>query len=731
MNGSGFAQALGVVLAMTSLVGCSGGSGSSAGGGGTSSNAGGGGGGSVDAGMTSVAGGGGSSSTAGGGSSSTAGGGSSSTAGGGADADAGMSSTAGDGGMPVDACEGANGGCDPLVSCSDVDGVAVCGACPSGYTGDGESGCVDLDECATANGGCDALTACTNTDGGRTCGACPSGYTGDGESGCVDIDECATANGGCDALTACTNTDGGRTCGACPSGYSGDGDSGCVDIDECVEGTDSCGANETCGNTPGGFDCTCAPGFQDNDTDGTCEIACASALPANCTEIASLIHGGSGLYLIDPDGAGGNDPYEVHCLLDSVGGTVPAGFTVVFDQHVDDGFEPNGTDWASQRVAFPSSRHYSIMDRLGEFANATGAAYELLLEWPDIASYAYWTQEADPSSVPDVGRGAVTVLELEPAGIRGDSGAFGGLAQSHRPDTYLDIDEGNSYWGQVGAAAPFGGGLPAYRDENGAGTVAQQVRVSVRSSRSNGIAGQLCRTELSCNDAAGPAVCEATLPLEGLLAHYDAQDASSVSTIFGSAVTGWADRSGNGHDLAFANMAPSYSGSIHGRPAIRFPDETGLSASGIPLNAEVTVFAVVQHGDPEQWGALAHHGLRDSDWSLEQSGLDPSSVMHFQSDNDLTGAELSFANGEDYIVGGVVSGDLRMFVQDDGTTRARAFGEGVTITPRGAMLFVGRSDAGETYRGSIGELLYYGRALTEGEREAVLRYLAQRWGFSE
>jgi hypothetical protein len=55
----------------------------------------------------------------------------------------------------------------------------------------------EIDECVTANGGCDALTTCTNTVGSRTCGDCPSGYTGDGYSGCADIDECAVNNGGC------------------------------------------------------------------------------------------------------------------------------------------------------------------------------------------------------------------------------------------------------------------------------------------------------------------------------------------------------------------------------------------------------------------------------------------------------------------------------------------------------------------------------------------------------
>jgi len=127
-----------------------------------------------------------------------------------------------------DPCNAANGGCHGLVSCTadpsnDATGV-LCGQCPAGYAGDAVvagTGCVDIDECkdeTVVNGGCSPLVVCSNTVGGRTCGGCPGGYTGSGVT-CVDVNECAAANGGCDSLTACTNTVGARTCGGCPPGY--------------------------------------------------------------------------------------------------------------------------------------------------------------------------------------------------------------------------------------------------------------------------------------------------------------------------------------------------------------------------------------------------------------------------------------------------------------------------------------------------------------------------------
>ncbi|KAK3257979.1 hypothetical protein CYMTET_32952 [Cymbomonas tetramitiformis] len=149
-----------------------------------------------------------------------------------------------------------------------------CGACPAGFVAAEEGGgCADVDECALSpNGGCwvsesnvELQAPCANILGGFVCGECPSGYIGTGETECRERVLCNTNHGGCDPLVACTDNDvtGYADCGPCPAGYAGTGDTACVDADGCalepcfpgVECADVAapGEGRVCGSCPEGF----------------------------------------------------------------------------------------------------------------------------------------------------------------------------------------------------------------------------------------------------------------------------------------------------------------------------------------------------------------------------------------------------------------------------------------------------------------------------------------------
>ncbi len=178
--------------------------------------------------------------------------------------------------LDIDECMTQNNPCndngDTSATCTNTPGSYTCG-CSSGFQFTNGS-CFDINECLMNNGGCDPLTTCTNTIGGRTCGPCPSGYTGDGYSGCVDINECVTQDNPCndhsDTTATCTNTPGSYTC-TCSSGFRFTNGS-CWDIDECAENLDNCHPTlATCTNTVPGFTCACIPpAVGDGVTCSTC-----------------------------------------------------------------------------------------------------------------------------------------------------------------------------------------------------------------------------------------------------------------------------------------------------------------------------------------------------------------------------------------------------------------------------------------------------------------------------
>ena len=218
--------------------------------------------------------------------------------------------------------------------------------------------------------------------------------------------------------------------------------------------------------------------------------------------------------------------------------------------------------------------------------------------------------------------------------------------------------------------------------------------------------------------------------LPGIAAHFDARDFASLTIGAGNTVTSWNDTSGNGRGLTVSGTAPVYSAAlINGRPGIDFGGARMITAA-FPLTTDVTFFAVIQYRTQAQWGAIAHHGSRDNDWSLEQSGFDdPQPIMHWQSSNDNVGAELTFAVGTNYIAAGRITGTLREFSSTStiaGTVSSSAVGNSIVAGSK--VLYVGASDVPEFSNAYIGELIYYARSLSDAERAQVILYLQTAWG---
>jgi cysteine-rich repeat protein len=202
---------------------------------------------------------------------------------------------------------------------ADGDGCsAVCEVEPNTVCDTSEPSVCDVDECAAAP--CFSGVTCSDIDPpgtGFVCGTCPSGYEGNGIS-CSNIDGCAPSP--CFSGVSCSDVPPpgtGATCGACPTGYSGNGIT-CTDTNECSP--NPCFSGVTCTDVaaPGtGFSCgSCPAGYTGNGV--TC-----TAIPTFSTCKAILDAGlstGSGIYALDPDGAGGVAAYNAYCDMVTDGG---------------------------------------------------------------------------------------------------------------------------------------------------------------------------------------------------------------------------------------------------------------------------------------------------------------------------------------------------------------------------------------------------------------------------
>ncbi|XP_075408563.1 cubilin [Tenrec ecaudatus] len=161
----------------------------------------------------------------------------------------------------VDECSLQPAPCSPLVQCFNTPGSFYCGACPSGWQGNGNH-CQDIDECEINNGGCSEVphVECVNTIGSYHCQSCPPGYQGNGKV-CTLIDICSVHNGGCHPQASCSSVLGSLPLCTCRPGYTGNGygQNGCVQLSNiCL--SHPC-LNGQCIETAPGYRCECAPGW--------------------------------------------------------------------------------------------------------------------------------------------------------------------------------------------------------------------------------------------------------------------------------------------------------------------------------------------------------------------------------------------------------------------------------------------------------------------------------------
>lgn len=610
-----------------------------------------------------------------------------------------------------------NGGCSPDALCMDIGGVAAC-QCMPGFTGTGQA-------CAACTV-CDVTQFATVPCGptmDAVCAACAPAC----ETGMFEAQPCGPLTDRvCSTCTSCgldqyevtpCNLGSDRTCATCtvclPDQYvaapcGGNVDTSCV---TCDFGCATCGGPAQC--------TSCQPGFVPQG--GTCVMPMS-----NC---------GNGV--VEP-GEMCDDGNPISGDGCSVGCTIEAGYYCFGDTT---SFCRAGSCAVEPGTAFPLGGGFAL-DGVG---SATGTGVHLTqrstIHTTGAVTYPVMIEAVVTYSGPDT-----TYIGARGTGLRVAASADEPInsLRARLSAATVDLAAGDVVLDSVGTPFTPATGVPyriRYVDDGTTATVewinlsnpAEGIARTVGSTFHGGESAFVGGGDTGGVTIGNIRVCSApTLPVtNGLVARYSGMRSwTAVQDGLGNVST-WQDESGLGHDLQVNGAAPVFSGGlVNGHGALDFAGGARLTSAPFALTTDVTVFAVIVHNLSAQWGAIAHHGDRDFDWSLEQSGGGVDE-LHWQTNNDNTNMNLTLVQGTSYVLTGRFAGTARYFSAStfDGAAPAEVsiVDASHSITTGSKNLYVGSDDVGSASNAYIADLVYYDRALSDGERDQVTDYLRRLW----
>lgn len=176
---------------------------------------------------------------------------------------------------------------------------------------------------------------------------------------------------------------------------------------------------------------------------------------SNCTEIKSKFPGApTGMYWIDTDGMGANNPIFVKCDMTTDGG----GWTLVYNHKADTGgYFTNAADVQSSNVTKPSADRYSILAYLEAFRSFQGN-FTFKISSPDSAQRNIWRQRTNPYVDQPVAGYVPISIDMSVSGWGGLERNCGVACSTAYIDGSVNL---STYWYAIGTYASYlGAGIP-------------------------------------------------------------------------------------------------------------------------------------------------------------------------------------------------------------------------------------------------------------------------------